>query len=321
MTDLAWVESPLQLLSVLEARHAGVLGPVVLRVRAGSSALAATAAEAVRLGTPPGTVLEDASRATSGRAAWALGDAFSGQAQTALLAGRAPGRVVLVDDGLATLHLLGLLSGPWRQPLVRARAQAGFGRRVLGSLAGARLRSLAQAGRVTVFTALPVPSALLARARRVGVSVVSHDFPYLRSLPADPPPPERLVMLGTSLVANGLIDRGEYLRWLGGKAAVEPFVYHPHRRECPQVLDVLRADPRVRVHDSGLPVELSLRGLTSWHRVVSLPSTALSSLRVLLGGEGPVIEGVTVPQGWWTERADASLRTHLSLFTVGPEFA
>ncbi|GAB2848211.1 hypothetical protein GCM10022221_54450 [Actinocorallia aurea] len=321
MTDLAWVESPLQLLSVLEARHAGLLGPVTVRVRTGSPALAATAAEAARLGLPSGTALEDATRASAGRRAWALGDAFSGQAQSALLTGRAPGRVVLVDDGLATLHLLGLLSGPWRSPLIRARAKAGLVRRGLGALAGARLRSLAEAGRVTVFTALPVPSAVMARASRVGISVVTHDFPYLRSLPADPAPPERLVMLGTSLVANGLIDRGAYVRWLNGRAAVEPFVYHPHRRECPQVLDTLRQDPRVRVHESKLPVEMSLRGLTSWHRVVSLPSTALSSLRVLLGGAGPAIEGVTVPHEWWTDAADPSLRTHLSLFTVGPEFA
>ncbi|MCD0451163.1 hypothetical protein LO762_18445 [Actinocorallia sp. API 0066] len=321
MTELAWVESPLQLLSVLEARYAGVLGPAAVRVRDGSAALAATAAEATRLGLPPGVELVAARRAAVGRTGWALGDAFSGQAQTALLRSPAPRRLLLVDDGLATLHLLGLLCGPWRQPLVRARAQAGLPRRALGAVAGARLRALAADGRVTVFTGLPVPSAVMARAHRVGISVVRHDFPWLRSLPADPPPDERLVVLGTSLVANGLIDREAYVRWLRARASEEPFVYHPHRRESADVLDLLRADPRVRVRESGLPVELSLRGLTSWHRVVSLPSTALSSLRVLLGGDGPVIEGVTVPSGWWTDRADASLRTHLSLFTVGPEFA
>ncbi|GAA3238753.1 hypothetical protein [Actinocorallia longicatena] len=318
MTDLAWAESPLQLLSAVEARHAGLLGPAEILVRAGSDALTATAAELVRLGPPAGTTLEFASRARAGRRVWAVGDAFSGQVQAKLLTSL-PSRIVLVDDGLATIHLLGLLAGPWRQPLIRARARAGRVRRILGSAAGARLRSAAREGRVTVFTGLPVPSAVLARAHRAGIEVVQHDFPYLRSLAADPAPAERTVVLGTSLVANGLVDRGSFLGWINGILAGERVAYYPHRREDPEILAMLRDDPRVTLVERGLPVELSLRGLSPRHRVLSLPSTALTSLRVLLGPDGPAIEGVTVPSAWWTDRADQSLRTHLSLFTLGPE--
>ncbi|MEO5877804.1 MAG: hypothetical protein ABIS86_03995 [Streptosporangiaceae bacterium] len=318
MSDQAWVESPLQLLSAIEARHAGILGPVDLLARAGSEPLRATVEELRRLGLPEGATIGFGGRATPARGTWAVGDAFSGQVQGRLVTGR-PERILLVDDGLATLHLLGLLAGPWRQPLVRARAQAGPVRRLLGSLAGARLRSAARNGRVVVFTGLPVPFTVLTRARRIGITVLTHDFPYLRSLPADPPPAETKVLLGTSLVHNGLVDRVAFLSWVEAQVADEPVAYYPHRRECPQVLELLRADPRVTLVERGLPVELSLRSLTAEHRVLSLPSTALTSLRVLLGPDGPQIEGVTVPAAWWTDEADQSLRTHLSLFTLGPE--
>jgi len=169
MTDLAWVESPLQLLPALEARHAGLLGPVEVRVRPGSDALHATAREAIRLGLPPKTTLTFTERTG---ATWALGDAFSGRVQGRMLLSRAPERIVLLDDGLAALHLLGLLCGPWKQPLLRARARPGPARRGFSTLAGHRLRALAHQGRVTAFTGLPVPAQLLARTRRVGVPVV-----------------------------------------------------------------------------------------------------------------------------------------------------
>lgn len=321
MTDLAWAESPLQLLSALEARHAGLLGPAEVRVRPGSDALHATAGEVIRLGLSPKTDLIFTDRIGRTGTTWAVGDAFSGRVQAGMLLRRAPERIVLLDDGLATLHLLGLLVGPWKQPLLRARARPGPARRAFSGLAGHRLRSLAGQGRVTLFTGLPVPAPLLARARRVGIPVVSHDFAWLRTLPAEPPPEQRRVVLGTSLVANGLVDRGAYLGWLNGITAREPVAYYPHRRECPQVLALLREDPAVALVERDLPVELSLRGLTPEHRVISLPSTALTSLRVLHGPGGPRIEGVNVPAGWWTERADPALRTHLSLFVLGPEFA
>lgn len=320
MTDLAWAESPLQLLSALEARHAGLLGPVQVRVRPGSDALHATAREVIRLGLSPKTDLIFTEKTGRTRSTGAIGDAFSGRAQAGLLLHRAPERIVLLDDGLATLHLLGLLCGPWKQPLVRARARPGRLRRAFSGLAGRRLRSLAHRGRVVFFTGLPVPAPLLARARRVGIPVVSHDFAWLRSLPPAPPPQRRTVVLGTSLVANGLVEREPYLRWLEGVTAREPVVYHPHRRECPRVLELLREDPAVTLVEGDLPVELSLRGLTSEHRVLSLPSTALTSLRVLHGPGGPRVEGVGVPAAWWTERADPALRTHLSLSVLGPEF-
>ncbi|MFP3965754.1 hypothetical protein SMC26_25835 [Actinomadura fulvescens] len=317
----AWVESPLQLLSAVEAHHAGLLGhgtEVVLR--SGVDPLVATAAEVERLGPHRGLAgVHVGTRVPlpAGTGTLVIGDAFSGTVQRRLLTLRAQ-RLVIADDGLATIHLLELLAAPDPRPLIRARARPTMARQALGLAAATRLRALGRAGRVVVFTALPVPEELRTAVTAHGIEVVAHDFPWLRSRPAGPPPQERQVVLGSSLVANGLVHRERYLEWIAGLAAVEPIAYRPHRREDPADLAELRRDPRVSVAEPGPPVEVCLRGLTREHRVISLPSTALTSLRLVLRGNGTTIEGVTVPAEWWTERADAALREHLSLFLDGP---
>ncbi|HEX2314544.1 MAG TPA: hypothetical protein VHJ17_12455, partial [Thermomonospora sp.] len=169
------------------------------------------------------------------------------------------------------------------------------------------------------FTALPIGTALSAAVRATGADLAYHDFPWLRGTPADAPPPERLVVLGSSLVRNGLVRREAYLDWVLSLADDEPVAYRPHRRECPQVLEALRRHPRIAVAEAGVPVEISLRGLTAGHRVVSLPSTALTSLRMVLRAAGTTIEGVPVPADWWTADAAPELRAHLSMFVGGLE--
>jgi hypothetical protein len=227
-----------------------------------------------------------------------------------------------VDDGLATIHLLELLTSASPRPLVRARARLGTARRLLGTAAAVRLRAAARAGALTVFTALPIPAGLRAAVEGLGAELVFHDFPWLRGRPAAPPPEQRLVVLGSSLVRNGLVHRRPYLEWVRSLADAEPLAYRPHRRECPEVLAELRRHPRIAVAEAtGVPVEISLRGLTAGHRVVSLPSTALTSLRLVLRADGTTIEGVPVPSDWWTADADPDLRAHLSLFVGGLEIA
>ncbi|MEV0143593.1 MULTISPECIES: hypothetical protein [unclassified Nonomuraea] len=304
----AWVESPLQMLCAVEAHHAGLLGPATDVVpRAGQRALKATRRELRRLSLPEGLELAEPSEELPRRMN-AAGDAFSGKVQLRWLTSR-PGRLVVVDDGLATLRLLELLAaGPYR-PLLRARAQPGRLRAVLGLAAALRLR----AGRVTVFTALPVTEELEQSVRDAGFDLVRHDFAWLRSQPpTEPGPAERTVVLGTSLVRNGLVRRDRYLRWLTDLAGEEPLAYYPHRREDPVDVALIRERPGITVHDGGAPAELTLRGLGAGQRVLSLPSTAIASLRVLLGPRGVAVEPVAVPDDWWTSGAAPALRSHLT---------
>ncbi|MFI0447826.1 hypothetical protein [Actinomadura sp. 6N118] len=317
-----WVESPLQLLSAVEAHHAGLLGHgTEIVLRSGVEPLVATASEVERLGPHLGLAgLHVGSRVPlpGGTGTLVIGDAFSGTVQRRLLTFRAQ-RMIIADDGLATIHLLELLAAPDPRPLIRARAQPTVTRQALGLAAATRLRALGRAGRLIIFTALPVPGDLREAVTKHGVTIVGHDFPWLRSRPAGPPPPERQVVLGSSLVANGLVHRERYLEWVADLAAAEPIAYRPHRRELPADLAELRRNPRIAVAEPGPPVEVCLRGLTREHRVISLPSTALTSLRLVLRGNGTTIQGVTVPAEWWTDQADAGLREHLSLFLDGLE--
>ncbi|MER7368419.1 hypothetical protein ACI2LC_18250 [Nonomuraea wenchangensis] len=304
----AWVESPLQMLCAVEAHHAGLLGPVTTVVpRAGLRALKATRAELRSLGPPSGLVLGEP-RERMPRRVLAVGDAFSGRVQVRWLASW-PGRVVIVDDGLATLRLLELLAAGPSRPLLRARAEPSVPRAALGLAAALRLRL----SRVSVFTALDVDDKLAESVRAAGVELVRHDFAWLRAQPPSPyGPAERTVVLGTSLVRNGLVHRGRYLRWLTDLAAREPLAYYPHRREDPVDVALIGELPGVTVHDAGAPAELTLRGLRPDQRVLSLPSTAVTSLRVLLGPRGVAVEPVDVPDDWWTSRAAPALRSHLT---------
>ncbi|MDF5753877.1 hypothetical protein [Spongiactinospora sp. TRM90649] len=320
---VAWVESPLQMLCAVEAHHSGLLGSETRIVpRAKLPALVSTCRELNHLGLPVHSVIDSAQSEIprpGRRTTWVLGDAFSGKVQLRLLTGGAC-RVVIVDDGLATIRLLELLAGrPWT-PLLRARdtgggALRGAARTALGAAAGLRLRLAARSGRLVVFTALPVPSELAADVRATGAALVTHDFPWLRSQPADRSrPSERTVVLGTSLVRNGLIHRDPYLLWLARLGSCGPVAYFPHRREDPRDLDLVREQPGVHVYDGGAPAEITLRGLSPDQRVLSLPSTAVTSLRVLLSARGVPVETVDVPDAWWTADAAPSLRSHLQMF-------
>ncbi|MEV0587592.1 hypothetical protein [Nonomuraea sp. NPDC050310] len=294
----------------MEAHHAGLLGPTTVIVpRAGVRALRATRAELARLGLPLGVEVAEPRERMPSRLG-AVGDAFSGRVQVRWLTSWRP--VVIVDDGLATIRLLELLAAGPGRPLVRARATPGVARRALGLAAGLRLH--AGKRRVTVFTALPVEERLAEAVRAAGFDVISHDFAWLRAQPLDRPgPPQRTVVLGTSLVRNGLVHRDRYLGWITALAADEPVAYFPHRREDPTDLALLRERPGITVHEPGMPAELSLRGLGAEQRVLSLPSTAISSLRVLLSPRGVAVEPVEVPDDWWTSRAAPDLRDHLTL--------
>ncbi|GIH93727.1 hypothetical protein ACFFMN_21540 [Planobispora siamensis] len=315
---VAWVESPLQMLCAVEAHHAGLLGDRTRLVpRAKLRPLTVTGRELSRLALPDGLELagpEPGMPRPPHRRTWVVGDAFSGKVQVGWLTAF-PRRIVVVDDGLATIRLLELLSGRVGTPLLRARASAGPLRTALGAAAGLRLRAAARSGRLSIFTALPVPAELAKAVQQTGAELVTHDFSWLRSQPLRRPrPEERTVVLGTSLVRNGLIHRDRYLTWLAGLGAAEPVAYFPHRREDPDDLARVREQPGINVYGGGAPAEMTLRGLAAEQRVLSLPSTAVTSLRVLLAARGVAVETVEVPEEWWTPRAAPSLRSHLSMF-------
>jgi hypothetical protein len=316
--SIAWVESPLQLLGVIEAHAAGFLGAATRVVpRKGVHGLPATLAAVADLTLPPGLRLEPARSGSPAPAAdrtWVLGDPLSGRVQRQLVAA-GDGPIVLVDDGRATLHTLERLATG--QPLTRAKLTASLPRRVLGRAVGDVLRSVAADGRLTVFSVYDLPGATRAPLAALGVRFARHHFDWLRAAASDVDAFDgfraRHVVLGTALVVDGLVDPRRYLSWVTAMAGSSsgPWTYWAHRREDPSTLAAVAGMPGVDIRQDGLPVELGVSGLGPGDRVSSLPTSALATLADVLAGRGVRIDDYPIPAGWWSSGVPADLRAHL----------
>jgi len=317
--SIAWVESPLQLLGVIEAHTAGFLGAST-RVfpRKGVHGLPATLAAIRDLELPPGLRLEHArpgSPAPAGNRTWVIGDPLSGRIQRQLVA-TGDGPIVLVDDGRATLHTLDRLANG--QPLTRAKVTPSLPRRVLGRAAGDVLRSAAADGRLTVFSVYDLPGTTRAPLAAGGVRFARHHFGWLRGAASDPSRSAvgsrpRHVVLGSALVVDGLVDPQRYLSWVSAMAGSSdgPWTYWAHRREDRATLAAVETMAGVDVRRDGLPVELGVCGMQPGDRISSLPTSALATLHDVLAGRGVRIDDYPIPSGWWTSAVPADLRAHL----------
>jgi hypothetical protein len=271
-TASAWVESPLQLLCVVEWAFAR--GESVRIVpRSGGAQLAATAARLREIGLPDGVSIEGPRPLPAlGSDHWVIGDAFSGMTRSAL-ALRMPRRLTIVDDGTITLRLPPVLEGsaPLSRPTDSAAARA------IAELAASRLRQLAETESVELFSyyALPVPMRTPNR------------FRWLRSRGLVSSAPQR-VFLGSAAVVDGLMPEPQYLELV---AASAPASYFPHRRETLSQLQRVAALPGVEIEHRGLPIELVLAGARE-ASVLSMPSSAVETLRIILLGSGSTIDVV-----------------------------
>jgi hypothetical protein len=316
--SIAWVESPLQLLGVIEAHAAGFLGSTT-RVfpRWGVPGLPATLAAVGELDLPAGLRLEQprpGSPAPSGNRTWAIGDPLSGRIQRQLVA-TGDGPIVLVDDGRATLHTLDRLAVG--EPLTRAKVTASLPRRILGRAAGDVLRSAAADGRLTVVSVYDLPGTTRAPLAAGGVRFARHHFDWLRAAASDSSPSTthdaRHVVLGSALVVDGLVDPRRYLSWVAAMAGSSggTWTYWAHRREDLATLAAVGSMARVDVRKDGLPVELGVCGMGPGDRISSLPTSALTTLHDVLAGRDVRIDDYPIPSGWWTAAASADLRAHL----------
>jgi hypothetical protein len=262
----------LQLLCVVEWAFAR--GDAVRIVpRSGAVQLQSTIARLRQIGLPDGVVIESARALPAfGSDHWIIGDAFSGMARSAL-ALRMPQRLTIVDDGSATLRLPPVLEGA--APLSRGTDAAPA--RAIAEFASSRLRQLDGAGGLEIFSyyALPLRSRTPNR------------FRWLRSRGLAAAAPSR-VFLGSAAVADGLMTEPDYLELV---AASAPASYFAHRRERLSTLQRVAALPGIVIEDHGLPIELVLAGARE-AAIVSMPSSAVETLRIILLGSGSSIDVV-----------------------------
>ena len=288
--QLAWVESPLQLLAAAEYAAAHDRR-VAVAFRLSSPQMTSTAHELLERGAPfsscepylgvPWSLL---ARTRD----WVVGDAFSGQFRSAISTIGARS-AALVDDGSITVRLAQALAGS--APYSRPREHESRTKTLLGGLTRERLLRLAARERLSLFTTYSAHPTVAALELQ-GIHVEDNAFAWTRANARPIALPHRRVVLGSAAVVDGLLAPERYLTWLIGLARSGPFSYLPHRRESDRMLARLERVPGVEIVNTGLPVELALAGTPEPLELLTLTSTAAVTLERVLAGSGSVIRSL-----------------------------
>ncbi|MFI7101241.1 hypothetical protein ACIBK8_17930 [Streptomyces sp. NPDC050161] len=316
---LAFVESPVQLLNVLEWAHTQqaaqvtvvVLAPYDPMTRGQLRRMAELAREeghTVRweearggASAPLRTIggltplLRRARRVV-------IGDPFSRYVQLLLTLTRARDLVV-VDDGTATMEFIAQLARGER--LVRwHRHGSGRGVRDLlfapfSATARRRLTPPPEGGRraVGVFSSMPVEPP-------PGVRVTANEFAWTRGRFGPPRLTRAADIVGTSLVETGVVDTERYLKAVAALARAHGATrYFAHRREHTDKLHRLATETGLEVVRPDLPLELIARRGPIGALILSFPSTVVHTLPLALLGTGVRVAVCDVDPAWLTSNA------------------
>jgi hypothetical protein len=278
---LAWVESPLQLIAAAEWA-ATQDEPIVVAVRIRSTQMAATAEELLARGARFGECIPFYGipwQLLARHRNWAIGDGFSGQFRFAASILR-PHSMTLLDDGALTTALADALLG-----------RAGFARpgqheSALATLFGARARRrmlhLATRERLEISTAFALGEERLTGLAERGIRVTPHTLAWVCRTAKPIAIPGNRVLLGSARPVDGVVPLDKYLAWVAAEGRAGDLAYLPHRRETADTLDAVAAFPGVHVFDTGLPVELVLAGAHEPLEVITLPTSASTTLGHIL---------------------------------------
>lgn len=224
-----------------------------------------------------------------------IGDPFSGFLQLVIATARTRDLVV-VDDGSATLRFVEIMDSHdnlvrWHRNdqgtavsrLVASRAR----RRMAAGASGMRPHR-----RLRLFTAMPVSSPTIPiEANLLGWT--REQYPAPRLLPgAD--------LIGSSLVETGVVSLDHYLQAVAALVAGQRVGrYLAHRRESNEKLSVI-AGMGVRVVRPGLPLELFARQGPIAERLISFPSTVVHTLPLVLADSRVELMVCDIDQAWLT---------------------
>ncbi|MGC3955869.1 MAG: hypothetical protein QM804_16770 [Propionicimonas sp.] len=323
MTALALVESPVQLLHVIEWCHAtgsadrtsiAVLAPGDSTSRRQLRAMLDYAEEegiatrwcdprrqgpAALVGTLAG--LRSALRAAD---RLVVGDPFSGLIQLLLPAYRGD-RLVVVDDGTATMEFTTRLAEG--SPLLRWDAPPGLATRLRHPAArrAHRIFSPSPGRPVTVFTVMPA-------SRVPGLLIHPNHYDWARGRFGRPSVVPGTDIVGTSLVESGVVAVDAYLDQVAALAAGGSGRYYAHRREADDKLARIAERTGLQVVRPRVPLELELRRGPVAERVVGFPSSVGYTLPVVLAGVGTRVELLPVEPAWLAPGIGAGTRQFLA---------
>ena len=335
LRTLAFVESPVQLLNVLEWAHehalarehqrapgAGltvvVLSPMDPMTRGQLRRMAELARECgheVRWEEARGGPMAPFQTigGLAGRLRRAdrivLGDPFSRYVQLLLAITRARDLVV-VDDGTATMEFVAQLASGER--LVRWHRKGGRpGPRDLvfapvSSVARRRLTP-SESRRVEIFSSMPMAQP------PAGVPVTANTFDWTRGRFGPPRITRGADMVGTSLVETGVVDADRYLEAVQSLAKAHGATrYFAHRRESTGKLRRLAVETGLEIVRPDLPLELIARRGPVGRTILSFPSTVVHTLPLALVGTDVRVAVCDIDPAWLTENASPRAQGFLS---------
>ncbi|MGP4112904.1 hypothetical protein ACTWP5_18590 [Streptomyces sp. 4N509B] len=325
---LAFAESPVQLLNILEWAHTaspGAFTVVILppqgtasrgQLRRMASIARDSGCRVLWREARGGAVTP--SRALAALAAplrrarrLVIGDPFSHYLQLLLSMARRCD-VVVVDDGTATMEFTAQLGrgerlvrwhrGAPRGP--RAALFAPVARRAVARLTPAKGRS------VEVFTVMPVQAP-------PGVTVTENTFAWTRSQFGPPDLTGGADMVGTSLVETGVLDEDRYVRAVTGLARAHGITrYFAHRKESAEKLGRLTVEAGLTIVRPDLPLELVARCGPIGSSILSFPSTVVHTLPRVLSDTTVSVAVVDIADTWYTDRVSERATGFLSNVTA-----
>lgn len=279
---IAWVESPLQLVSAAE--HAARSGRRVRVAFRFGTQMPETAAELLRRAAPFASCVPYVGipwRELAAASEWIVGDGLSGQFQLAAAVLR-PRAVTLLDDGQMSLRLAAGLAGG----VPFARTDASSRRRdLVAGLAREHLLGLAADGRLRFASVYGPERREFAGIQGLGVVLERNRFEWLRAASSPVELPSRLVVLGTAGTADGLLSPTEHRERVERVASRGLVTYLPHRREPAEHRAAIAALDGVELLDRRLPVELVLAGARDLD-IRTPGSSADDTLALVLAGTG-----------------------------------
>ncbi|MBQ0828527.1 hypothetical protein [Streptomyces tagetis] len=324
---LAFVESPVQLLNVLEWAHTRapgaeltlvVLSPVDPMTRGQLRRMAELARreghevrwEEARGGAAaPFRTVGGLTGALRRADRVVLGDPFSRYVQLLLTLTRARDLVV-VDDGTATMEFVTQLARGERLVRWHRRGRRPGPRDLLfAPVSGIARRRLAPGGgrRAEVFSAMPF------EVTPEGVEVVANDFAWTRARFGPPRIGKGADLVGTSLVETGVVDGDRYVDAVRGLARAHGASrYFAHRRESAEKLHRLAVETGLEIVRPDLPLELIARRGPIGRTVLSFPSTVLHTLPLALAGTEVRVAVCDIDPAWLTRNASPRARGFLS---------
>ncbi|WP_338699809.1 hypothetical protein V2W30_24620 [Streptomyces sp. Q6] len=310
-STLCFVESPVQLLNVLEWAHHDratatvvVLSPNDPMTRGQLRRMAELARgeghvvrwEEARGGaSAPFHTIGGLAGALRGADRVVIGDPFSRYVQLLLTITRARDLVV-VDDGTATMEFVSQLARGER--LVRWHRRGGRpGPRdiAFGPVSSAARRRLTPrpGRRVRLFTSMPVDEA------PDGVETAANDYAWTRARFGPPRLTRGADLVGTSLVETGVVDLERYLEAVRGLAAAHGATrYFAHRRESAEKLHRLAVETGLQIVRPDLPLELIARRGPIGRTILSFPSTVVHTLPIALAGTGVKVAVCEIDPAW-----------------------